>query len=117
MSFWRRYLKGRRKAEPELPPVPLSPATRQRVDRLFRHQDRATAAAMLADRCGNNLPLLEALDELQLERVRFAALRLSEGNLDELARAIELAKSDWRDLLMAAGFGDHPRAHQSWLAS
>ena len=32
----------------------------------------------------------------------FAALKLSEGNLDRLREAIGLAKTDWRDLLMAA---------------
>ena len=31
-----------------------------------------------------------------------AALKLSEGNLDRLREAIGLAKTDWRDLLMAA---------------
>ncbi len=57
------------------------------------------------EQCGNNLPFLENVDE-RIERFQFAALKLSEGKLSELDRAIALAKADWRDLLMAAGFGE-----------
>jgi len=32
-----------------------------------------------------------------------------------LLEAIELAKADWRDLLMAAGFGEDVRAHEFWI--
>lgn len=55
------------------------------------------------------------LDEFQLERVRFAALKLSTGSLAGLRRAVELAKLDARDLLMAAGFGHDVRAHEAWF--
>jgi hypothetical protein len=41
-------------------------------------------------------------------------LKLSEGNLDKLNRAVALAKTDWRDLLMAAGFGEDIKAHLAW---
>jgi hypothetical protein len=40
-----------------------------------------------------------------MERVRFAVLKLSGGDLEKLRKAIKLAQTDWRDLLMAAGFG------------
>jgi hypothetical protein len=39
------------------------------------------------------------------QRFQFAVLKLSEGKMDKLDEAIELAKVDWRDLLAAAGFG------------
>ncbi|HEY2532393.1 MAG TPA: hypothetical protein VGJ20_31435 [Xanthobacteraceae bacterium] len=42
-------------------------------------------------------------------------LRLSEGKLDQLEHAIALAKADWRDLLMAAGFEHDVDAHTSLL--
>ena len=51
--------------------------------------------------------------EAALERLQFAALKLSEGNLDKLDRAVALANRDWRDLLMAAGFGEDVDAHKS----
>ena len=33
----------------------------------------------------------------------------------ELQKAIELAKTDWRDLLMSAGFGEDIHAHERWF--
>jgi hypothetical protein len=43
-------------------------------------------------------------------------LKLSAGNIDKLKAAIELAKTDWRDLLVAAGFADDTTAHKRWIA-
>jgi hypothetical protein len=93
----------------------LSSETQRRVDLLFGPTTREEAAELLVTDCGNNLPSLEKLDEHGLERYRFAALKLSNGNLVRLRDAVELAKIDWRDLLMAAGFGEDARAHESWL--
>ena len=50
-----------------------------------------------------------------MDRFRFAVLKLSGGDLDKFDSAIQLAKTDWRDLLMAAGFGENLTAHESWL--
>src|SRR5262245_871663 len=97
-----------------MPATDLSSETRRRLEILFRAEDRAVAARMLAEECGNNLPFLEKLDEHGLERFQFAALKLSGGDLMRLRDAIELAKSDWRDLLMAAGFGHDIRSHERW---
>jgi hypothetical protein len=92
----------------------LSPGTLSRLTILFPESDRATASRMLADECGNNLPFLEDADPIELERVRFAALKLSGGELARLRDAVNLAKTDWRDLLIASGFADDPRAHEWW---
>jgi len=40
--------------------------------------------------------------------------RFTDGGLEA---AIELANTDWRDLLMAAGFGEDLNAHQKWSQS
>jgi hypothetical protein len=93
---------------------PLSAATRERLDALFVPSKRAKAEELLVNQGGNNLPFCENLDMFGLERLRFAALKLSEGKLDLLQRAIELAQRDWRDLLMAVGFGYDITAHQRW---
>lgn len=93
---------------------PLSPATRQRLDMLFAPADRAAAERLLVEECGNNLPFLDKLDQFQLERFRFAAMKLSRGRVDTLRRAIESGKQDWRDLLMAAGFGEDENEHERW---
>ena len=93
--------------------IALSSETQRRIDILFR-DDRKEARRLLAEECGNNLPYLENLGSQELERYRFAALKLSEGNLDRLREAIEVAKTDWRDLLVAAGFGNDPHEHERW---
>lgn len=50
-----------------------------------------------------------------LERIRAAAVRVSGGNMAELHRALELAVTDWRDLLVEAGFADDTTAHTRWV--
>lgn len=93
----------------------LSPETWKRVNLLFMGEEREQVAKLLDEQCGNNLPFLEEADEYKLERFRFAALKISNGSLPKLIRAVELAQRDWRDLLMASGFGHDIHAHQDWL--
>jgi hypothetical protein len=92
---------------------PLSPETLRRVDILFPVEDWERAKALLHEQCGNNLPGLGNADEPYIERFRFAALKYSDGNFSKLEDAVRLAQKDWRDLLMAVGFGD-PKAHLNW---
>jgi hypothetical protein len=95
--------------------APLTEGTQARLAILFPSGPaREEAAWLLVEECGNDLPFLEKLDPAGLERCRFAALKLSGGSLVRLREAVDLAKTDWRDLLMAAGFGDDVHAHQSW---
>ncbi|MYS84789.1 hypothetical protein [Embleya scabrispora] len=60
------------------------------------------------------LRLLDALAEaaghdreaLRSERVRAAIVLLAEGDIAKFRRAVELAKADWRDLLVDAELAD-----------
>ena len=81
---------------------------------LFSRSDHAEAATLLVEDCADNLPLWPEGTPDGLERIRFAVLKLSEGNLEELLEAICLAQVDWRDALISAGFGDDTRAHETW---
>jgi hypothetical protein len=94
--------------------VQLSNQTRARILAMFRSSDVELAARLLVEDCGDNLPLLAMATAAGLERVRFAAIRLSGGRLDDLRKAVALAKLDWRDLLVSAGFADDPEAHLRW---
>ncbi|MGH9715544.1 MAG: hypothetical protein ACRD4R_02270 [Candidatus Acidiferrales bacterium] len=94
----------------------LSPETQRRIEALFTVDKRTEATELLLHECGNNLPSLQNLDEFQLERFRFAALKLSEGSIEKLRLAIKLAKADWRDLLVAAGFRTQ-EDHKQWFPS
>ena len=95
--------------------IPLSEETKRRVDILFDPGDAAVAAEILINECGCNLPFCENHGPLELERLRFAALKLSGGRLDHLRQAVRLAKQDWQDLLMAADFATNVQAHKSWM--
>lgn len=92
----------------------LSAATRAHIATLFPPGEREVVAQLLREQCGNNLPFLKDLDEFELERFQFAALKCSDGDLAALRAAVDLAKDDWRDLLVSAGFGDRVLAHKKW---
>jgi hypothetical protein len=98
----------------ELAGPELSSETLRRVCILFPPEDRERAKTLLYEQCGNNLPFLEKADMVQLDRFRFAALKFSDGSLPLLERAVNLAKQDWRDLLMATGFANDVEAHRRW---
>jgi len=92
----------------------LTDDTLERIRALFPPELQSTVTDTLAAECSNNLPFFENADEHQLERIRFAVLKLSDGDLLELKRAIHIAKIDWRDVLVAAGFADSVTAHRKW---
>jgi gluconokinase len=92
----------------------LSIRTSALVEKLFLPEDQAEARRLLIEECGNNLPFCKDDDEIKMESIRFGTLRLSVGYLDELQRAINVAKSDWRDLLVAARFAESLTAHEEW---
>ena len=94
--------------------VPLSAGTAERLGRLFAGDDAQTATTLLENECAENLPFYRGIDPFGLERVRFAALRVSGGRIPGLRDAISLAKTDWRDLLIAARFAHDPSAHERW---
>jgi hypothetical protein len=90
--------------------TPLTDAIAQRLARMFPLSEQAHVASVLMEECGDNL----ATGSAGIERIRIAVLKLSGADLDALRRAIDLAKVDWRDVLMAAGFGRDSTAHHSW---
>jgi hypothetical protein len=69
---------------------------------------------LLRTECGDNLPLVKPTFKKLAKRIRYAVLRLSEGDMDKLQQEIREAQIDWRDTLMAAGFGNDASAHTSW---
>ncbi|GAA5181947.1 hypothetical protein GCM10025771_30060 [Niveibacterium umoris] len=93
----------------------LSPQLQRKVRQLFTDEQSVLAIQALETGCGDALPLIASQGDVGLERVRAAALKLSQGSLDKLDEAIKLAQTDWRDVLLAAGFGHSVTAHQSWL--
>jgi hypothetical protein len=93
----------------------LSSETEWRVTFLFPPDRREQVRALLQEECGNNLPFCQNFDESEMDRIRFSVLKLSDGDLNQLQKAIGLANTDWRDLLVAAGFANDIKLHYSWL--
>ena len=48
------------------------------------------------------------------ERFCLAVLNIGRFSKEKFAQAIELGKCDYRDLLVAAGFGNSVTAHEEW---
>ena len=93
----------------------LSPRTKQLVELFFSPKNIAEATQWLEEECGDNLPFCQHHDEYDMERIRFAAIKLSKGNIQKLLEAIDEARMDWRDLLMTADFGYDVNAHEEWV--
>jgi hypothetical protein len=94
----------------------LSDATQLRLNRLFAERDRVEASRLLAEDCNKaSMHLPSSASTREVERCHFAALKLSRGKLESLVEAIALAQTDYRDLLMAADFGEDASAHWDWL--
>jgi hypothetical protein len=72
----------------------VSRPTEERIALLFPPDEHALVRKILSEQGGRNLPLTTNASETTFE---FAALKLSEGHLDKLNRAVALAKRDWRD--------------------
>jgi len=92
----------------------LSQRTKQLTEIIFSADLVDEVIQWLEEECGNNIPFCSKYDEFQMERIRFAVLKLSRGNISKLLGAIDDARIDWRDLFMAADFGTDVTAHEKW---
>jgi|SRR6266850_838736 len=96
--------------------TPLTESVCKKIDALFPPESREAARKLIAEKCGAELPLSNHMgpEASGFDRIRFAVLKLSRGDLIALKREIEGAHCDWRDTLMAAGFGEDIHAHLRW---
>lgn len=92
----------------------LTDGTRERIRALYSDADAGRVEALLLARCGENLPLVNPSFVQLVERIRFAVLKLSKGSFEDLEVHIGHANRDWRDVLVAAGFGEGLEAHKDW---
>jgi hypothetical protein len=96
---------------PDKRPNPaLTSGLTQRIAMMFRPDDIEFVSSLLTEECSSKLTRFPVL----LDRIRYAVLKLSGGDLDELRKAISLAQRDWRDALVAAGFAQSLDVHESW---
>lgn len=95
-------------------PVALSDDAEQRLRAQFAPEERAEARHLLEHECGNNLEDFGPAPA-DYDRLRFAAMKASRGRIEGLRWALAMGKTDWRDLLVEAGFGDDATAHFRWM--
>src|SRR5687768_5968991 len=91
----------------------LKPSSRTEmlIGQLFTPAEWEQVTVLLGGEFWNTL---QDTNEFGRERILFAVLKLSKGDLKKLREAIELARFDWRDALMAAGFGHDIHQHERW---
>lgn len=93
--------------------VPLTANTLAIVKRLFpSSNEQAEVIRLLQNDCSNNVWNRATPEEM--ERLWFSALKVSNGTMEGLVHAVAEAQTDYRDLLMAAGFGLDVEAHVRW---
>lgn len=95
----------------------LSSDTEAVIKAMFNVGDQPLVYSLLEIDCGAEVLGCVGWTPKQMERIRFAVLKLGRGDLDSLEKAIRLAKTDYRDLLMHAGFGEDLKAHEKWRGS
>lgn len=82
--------------------VSLGHETQRRLEAMFSGTDRDEAVRVLAEW------------GVEGDRVRIAALKLSDGQLGKLKDAVAIGQNDWRDLLHQAGFASDTKKHLRW---
>jgi hypothetical protein len=92
----------------------LRPLVTAAITALFAPGERETVTDMLIEEC--NAKRLYTSNDGLVERVQLAVLKISNGQVDKFLAAAELAQLDWRDALMAAGFGNDVEAHLKWAS-
>jgi hypothetical protein len=82
------------------------------IEILFTSEERETVTKILSEECNGERLLSSSEDSI--ERIQLAVLKLSNGEMDKLLAAVELAQLDWQDALVLAGFGNDAEAHTIW---
>ena len=83
------------------------------ITNLFTPDEYETITKILIEEC--NADKIHVSSEIDVERIQLAVLNLSEGDTDKFLAAAQLAQLDWRDVLVAAGFGNDLEAHLKWI--
>jgi hypothetical protein len=79
---------------------PAPNVTQQDVERIIRRDFPAESFSEI-------MAILNTYDKWEADRVRLAAMKLANGHIDDLRRAIEAAKGEYRDVLCAAEYSGY----------
>jgi hypothetical protein len=95
--------------------IALSERTRTLIATLFSHTDGVVVSDLLYRAVSGNIPFCSNSSPEDMERIRFAIIKMTKQSPLNLAVGIYMAQSDWRDLLMWAGFGNNSAEHMTWF--
>ena len=96
--------------------LPITVLTRRVLHAVFPHDLWSGVEDTLITNCGPAQVSSPDFDAGAMERIWLAALKKSNGSIPAFRNAVLLAQTDWRDLLMSAGFGSLT-AHLEWAAA
>jgi hypothetical protein len=97
----------------------LGQLAKELIEKICPALSRREIATLLSEECslsiseGKTTPEWVAL----IDRVQLAAIKGSSWDIEEIKSKVSLANTDWRDLLMAVGFGEDHTAHTTWQKS
>lgn len=94
----------------------LGPLTEELINSKCPPAIRQEVCSLLSEKCSLGLPCVDpGLEGVALiDRIQLAAIRRSEWKIGKIKKAVKFAQVDWRDLLMASGFGESLTAHKGW---
>lgn len=81
------------------------------LERMFPSPEQKAVRSLLLEECTGKLPSVEPD---AYERIHLAILKISNGDSRKFTDAVELARIDWRDVLMWAEFANDLDAHKKW---
>ena len=70
------------------------------IEHDFPVDQQATAIQWVASECNRSLPLCENASDSEIRRIQAAVVNLSKGDISKLRYWIDVAKKDWRDVLI-----------------
>jgi hypothetical protein len=94
--------------------IPLSDRTENVLKAIIKESLRARVRKTLVTEVGKGIPFCEKETSAGMDRIRFAVIKLTAEDVKNFDNAVKEAKTDWRDLLMEAGFGYSIEEHNRW---
>jgi hypothetical protein len=70
---------------------------------------------LLDEECSVHLPAVKPEWTVLIERIQASVIRRSAWQVPSIRKGVDRAKSDWRDLLVAAGFAHDLDEHGRWI--
>ena len=98
-------------------PLPLSKRSQRVAAVLFTEARLSQITNRLITEASENIPFHEQSSSSDMVRIRFSIMKLASVPGADDDAIFDLAKTDWRDLFMAAGFAYSADEHHKWYKS